>query len=390
MKRIALIATVYGNPSTAQDIADRFLVGYPWKGAWRRPDMQVVSAYIDQRREADLSGARATEFGFTLYPSIAEALRCGGERLAIDAVLLVAADGDYPKNEKGQLLYPRYEFFKRCVEVFEKDGRAVPVYNYGHLSTSFGQAKWMVDASKRLRFPVLAGSTLPLTWRLPDLELPHGCEIEDALMVGAGESDTMDSQALEVMQCMIERRKGGETGVRSVQMIEGDAVWKAGEEGRWSKERLQSALSRSDTPMGLSQKDARTQDLATNGQLPVLATNPAAYFIEYRNGLKATLLMLTGALKDFNFAAQVRGLGPRSCQFLPTPIPNLNSSAALANKIEEMFETGRAPYPVERMLLVSGMIESCFGSRLRGHVRIETPHLDIRYQAPRESQHARA
>jgi hypothetical protein len=200
----------------------------------------------------------------------------------------------------------------------------------------------------------------------------------------------MDSQALEVMQCMIERRKGGETGVRSVQMIEGDAVWKAGEEGRWSKERLQSALSRSDTPMGLSQKDARTQDLATNGQLPVLATNPAAYFIEYRNGLKATLLMLTGALKDFNFAAQVRGLGPRSCQFLPTPIPNLNSSAALANKIEEMFETGRAPYPVERMLLVSGMIESCFGSRLRGHVRIETPHLDIRYQAPRESQHARA
>ena len=100
--------------------------------------------------------------------------------------------------------------------------------------------------------------------------------------------------------------------------------------------------------------------------------------------------MLTGALKDFNFAALVRGVGPRSCQFLPTPAPNLNSSACLASKIEEMVEIGRAPYPVERMLLVSGMLENCLTSRVREHARIETPHLDVRYQAPRESQHARA
>jgi hypothetical protein len=352
--------------------------------------MQVVSMYVDQRPEGDLSGTRATDFDCTLYPSIAEALRCGGDKLAVDAVLLIAEQGDYPRNEKGQILYPRYEFFKQCVEVFEKDGRAVPVYNDGHLSWSFEKAKWMMEASKRLRFPLLAGSSLPLTWRLPDVELPAGCKIEDALMVGEGESDTMDSRALEVMQCMIERRRGGETGVRSVQLIEGDAVWKAGEQGRWSKDLLRSALSRSDTPLGWSEKDSRTQDLADNGQLPVLAKNPAAYFIEYRDGLKATLLMLTGALKDFNFAARVRGVGPRSCQFLPTPVPNLVYSAYLASKIQEMFETGRAPYPAERMLLVSGMLESCLTSRLRGHARLLTPHLDVRYQAPRESQHARA
>ena len=136
--------------------------------------------------------------------------------------------------------------------MFEKDGRAVPVYNDKHLSWSFEKAKWMVDASKRLRFPLLAGSSLPVTWRLPDLELPLGCEIEDALMVGVGGSDPMDYHALEAMQCMIERRKGGETGVKAVQMIEGDAVWKAGAEGRWSKELLISALSRSDTPQGLT------------------------------------------------------------------------------------------------------------------------------------------
>jgi hypothetical protein len=389
MKRIAVVGTIYKYLSHVQHIADRFLVGYPVRGTWHRPDMKIVSLYIDQKPEGDQSGERAKEFGFTVYPTIAEALRCGGDRLAVDAVLIIGEHGEYPRNDKGQILYPRYEFFKQCVEVFEKDGRAVPVYNDKHLSYSFEKAKWMVDASKRLKFPMLAGSSLPVTWRLPDLELPLGCEIEDALMVGNGGSDPMDYHALEAMQCMIERRKGGETGVRSVQMIEGDAVWKAGEDGRWSKELLRSALSRSDTPLGLTVKDGRTQDLVGNGELPKLVNKPAAYLVEHNDGLKSTLLMLNGALRDFNFAARVRGAGVQSCQFLLTPTPNVTYSACLVSKIEEMFETGRAPYPVERTLIVSGMLESCLTSRAEGSKRLETPHLAVRYQAPRQSQHAR-
>src|SRR5208337_3985111 len=296
-QRLAIIATVYRYLSHAQHIGDRFLVGYPHGGTWRRPDMKVVSLYVDQKPPEDQSAERAREFGFQIYPTIAEALRCGSDRLAVDAVLIVGEHGDYPQNEKGQILYPRYEFFKQCVDVFEKDGRAVPVYNDKNLSYSFEKAKWMVEASKRLRFPMLAGSSLPVTWRLPDLELPLECEIESALMVGEGRgSDAMDYHALEAMQCMVERRKGGETGVKAVQMIEGEAVWKAGEEGRWSKEMLSAALSRSDTPQGLTLIDGRTQDLVGSGELPKLVKSPAAYFIEYRDGLRATLLMLTGAL----------------------------------------------------------------------------------------------
>ena len=248
----------------------------------------------------------------------------------------------------------------------------------------------MVEASRRLGFPMLAGSSLPVTWRLPDMELPLGCEIEDALMVGEGDSDPMDFHALEGLQCMVERRKGGETGVRAVELIEGDAVWKAGEERRWSKELLMAALSRSDTPQGLTVKDGRTQDLVHNGELPKLVKNPWAYFIEYADGLKATLLMLDGAVADFNFAVRVRGLGLQSTQFLLTPEPNVTYSACLVGKVEEMFASGRAPYPVERTLLVSGMLESCLTSRGLGHKRIDTPHLRVTYQAPRESQHARA
>ncbi len=382
-KRIAVVTTVYRYLSHAQHMADRFLVGYPLDGAWHQPRMNIVSLYVDQKPDGDLSGARAKEFGFQVYPSIAEALRCGGAKLAVDAVLIIGEHGEYPLNDKGQVLYPRYEFFEQCVKVFEQDGRAVPVYNDKHLSYSFEKAKRMVDSSKRLRFPMLGGSSLPVTWRLPDVEIPLGAEIQDAVMVGSGGSDAMDFHALEGMQCMLERRKGGETGVRAVRMMEGDAVWKAD----WSKELLTAALSRSDTPQGLTIQDGRTQDMLANGELPRLVPKPAAYFIEYRDGLKATLLMLNGAIKDFNFAARVKGRGIVSTQFLLTPVPNVTYSACLVGKIEQMFATGVAPYPIERTLLTSGMLESCLTSKLQGQQRLETPHLTVSYQGPLQSQY---
>ncbi len=392
MKRIAIISTVYRYLSHAQHIGDRFLVGYPRDGAWHMPDMQVVSLYVDQKPAGDQSAARAREFGFQVFPTIAEALRVGGSRLAVDAVLVIGEHGEYPRNEKGQVLYPRYDFVKQCVDVFERDGASVPIYNDKHLSYSFDRAKWIVDASRRLKFPMLAGSSLPVTWRLPDIELPLNCEIERALMVGYGGADVMDFHGLEALQCMVERRKGGETGVGAVQMIEGDAVWHAGDNGLFSKELLESALSRSDSPQGQTIVDGRTQDLVAKGELPKLVKNPAAYMIEYRDGLKATLLMLNGAVKDFTFAARVKGPDGSallSTQFLLSPEPNVTYSACLVRKIEELFEIGKAPYPVERTLLVSGMLESCLTSRLEGQQRRLTPHLDVRYQAPRESQHAR-
>jgi hypothetical protein len=389
MKRIAIVTTIYRYLSHAQHIADRFLIGYPRDGAWHMPDMKVVSLYVDQKPENDQSAARAQEFGFQVFPTIAETLRVGGSKLAVDAVLVIGEHGDYKRNEKGQVLYPRHEFVKQCVDVFEQDGASVPIFNDKHLSYSFEKAKWMVDASKRLKFPMLAGSSLPVTWRLPDIEMPLGSEIEHAMVVGNGGSDVMDYHGLEALQCMVERRKGGETGVRAVRMVEGDAVWRMIDEGTISKELLVSALSRSDSPQGQTIVDGRTQDLVGKGQLPKLVEKPAAYLIEYRDGLRATLLMLNGAIKDFTFAARVKGKGTMSTQFFLSPVPNVTYSACLVRTIEELFATGKAPYPVERTLLVSGILESCLTSRLEGQKVLPTPHLDVRYQAPKESQHAR-
>ncbi len=201
----------------------------------------------------------------------------------------------------------------------------------------------------------------------------------------------MDFHGLEALQCMVERRRGGESEREEQGGGEHEAVWKAGAEGRWSKELLEAALSRSDTPLGLTEQDGRTQDLLGSGELRKLVSEPAAYCIQYNDGLEATLLMLNGAVRDYCFAARLKGSpDPVATQFFLTPGPNVSYSACLVAKIDEMLATGNAPYPVERTLLVSGILESCLTSRLHGHRREDTPHLDVRYRAPSESQHARA
>lgn len=384
--RIAIVTTLWTYQSHAQHMGDRFLIGYPRQGRWHTPPIEVVSAYVDQKPAGDLSAERAASHGFQVYPTIAEALRCGGSTLAVDGVVIIGEHGNYPRNHKGQILYPRFEFLEQVVRVFEQDGRTVPVFNDKHLSYSWEKARQMVAHSKRLRFPFLAGSSLPVTWRLPPVEVPYGARLREALMVGVGGSDPMDYHALEAMQCMVERRRGGESGIRSVQLLEGDAVWTAASEGRWSRRLLEAALSRSDSLHGVSELDSRPQDLANNGELRRLVPNPAAYLIERNDGLKTTLLMLNGALEDYTFATELENGQVISTQFFLPPTPNVTYSACLVAQIEEMFMTGRAPYPVERTQVASSILDRCLDSKVDGHRRLETPELSIRYKAPRESR----
>ena len=123
-KRIAIVTTLWEYLSHGQHMGDRFLVGYPMDGRWQSPRTQVVSAFVAQQRDNDLIVKRSQEHGFKIYPTITEALRCGGKQLAVDGVVIIGEHGDYPSNEKGQILYPRFEFFQEAVKVFEQDGRA--------------------------------------------------------------------------------------------------------------------------------------------------------------------------------------------------------------------------------------------------------------------------
>src|ERR1700733_4219959 len=94
-KRLAIITTVWRYHSHAWHMGERFLVGYPLDGRWHRPPFDVVAAYVDQKPADALSRKRSEEFGFPIFPTIAEALRRGGKELAVDAVLIVGEHGRY-------------------------------------------------------------------------------------------------------------------------------------------------------------------------------------------------------------------------------------------------------------------------------------------------------
>jgi hypothetical protein len=113
---------------------------------------------------------------------------------------------------------------------------------------------------------------------------------------------------------------------------------------------------------------------------------PICYRFEYADGVKATMLLLNGLVDDFTFAARLKGESePLSTLFYLPPTPNVAYSAALMSKAEETFVTGKAPYPIERTLLTTGLVEAGVRSLAKNQTRLETPHLAIRYQAPRES-----
>jgi hypothetical protein len=387
-KKMAVVTTEWRYHSHAWHMAERFLVGYPLKGRWHRPGLDVVSAYVDQKPKGDLSRQRAEEFGFTIYPTIGEALRRGGGKLAVDAVLIIGEHGHYKRNELGQTQYPRYEFFKQVVEVFKQDGRTTPVFNDKHLSWKWEWANEMVETAHAMKFPFLAGSSLPVTWRMPAIDMPSGAEVEELLCVGIGGIDSYDFHALETIQCMAERRRDGETGVAALQALRGDSVWSAMRAGSWDKggwdPRLgEACLARSHT---LTQPKSFNHRYPTSEQVREWVKDPIAYRFEYADGVRATMLLMNGLVGDFTFAARLKGKSePLSTLFALPPNPNVVYSAALMSKAEEMFMTGKPPYPIERTLLTTGLVAAAVKSLAEGQKRLLTPHLAVHYQAPRES-----
>jgi hypothetical protein len=390
-KKVAFLGTEVRTHSHAQHFLDRMTLGYNWAGRWVAPRVELASIYVDQVPEDDLSRGRIARHGLKQFPTIEEALTLGGSALAVDGVVIIAEHGRYPKNEMGQTLYPRYEFFKRAVKVFERSGRSVPVFNDKHLSTTWARCREMVDDSKRLGFPFLAGSSLPVTWRLPQLDMPLDTPLIESVCVGYGGVDSYDFHGLETAQCMSERREGGERGIVRVHARKGPALWRALEapDREATRALLVAALNRSHN---LPVETGYPSDPVTFDWARKTFPGLLAYFIDHVGGFRTTLFL--AEISDFNYAGLRADNGEViSCQMY-LPMPGHGSTTAdffnpLVRHVEDMILDGRAGYPVERTLLTSGMVIAGVESLHRGQVPVDTPEMAVAYRAPRESQFRR-
>lgn len=386
-KRIALVATEVRQHSHAQHFLDRHTLGYTWGGAWQAPRIDVASVYVDQFPEGDLARERIRRHGLRQFPTVAEALTLGGSQLAVDGVVIIGEHGEYPNNEKGQKLYPRYKWFKEAVKVFEASGRSVPVFNDKHLSTTWQQCSEMVADSKRLDFPFLAGSSLPVTWRLPAIDMPFDVPLVESVCVGYGGIDSYDFHALETAQCMSERRRGGEVGISKVLALRNEKLWEAiaAAERETTRRLLVAALCRSHN---LPVEGGYPTDPVTFEWARRVFPETVGYLIEHGNGFRTSMFLT--AVRDFNYAGLRADTGEIvSCQMY-LPMPGQSATTAdffnpLARHIETMVLERRAPYPVERTLLTSGMVIAGVDSLYKGQTEILTPEMQVRYQGPAES-----
>ena len=260
-KKIAAILTWYTVGSHSDVLVGKFLPGrgIPADDGFHDLRVDLVSMYIDQTPEGtgdpaiclphetgtsgDIGLGLAEIHVVPVYSSIRQALCLGGEELAVDGVILIGEHGDYPWNEKGQHLFPRKYFMEQICGVFASSGRSVPVFNDKHLSYDWHDAKWMYDKAIELDVPFMAGSSLVNCYRNPPLEHELEAPIKEALAVGFSGLDIYAAHTLEVLQCMVERRKGGESGVVAVTYLEGKHVWEAADAGLWSYSLAEAACA---------------------------------------------------------------------------------------------------------------------------------------------------
>jgi hypothetical protein len=325
-----------------------------------------------------MSREKAREYSVPIYDTVREALLMGNKTLAVDGVVIVGEHGDYHWNLKEQHLYPRWWLYKQVIDVFRATGKSVPVFCDKHFSVDWDEAKWMYDQSRELGFPLMAGSSVPVSWRKPELELALETPIEKAVMTSYGGKEAYGFHALEALQCMIERRKGGETGLSAVHCMEDSSVWEWTDSHPWAESLLNEALSRCPHVKG--------------GSPRINVRHPVLFILEYRDGLQAAVYHLNEHINSWAFAADIQGKSkPESVLFWLQSGRPYGHFSSLVHYIEELIINNKEPYPVERTLMTTGALAALMnssyfdGRKIEKGRRIETPLLNIHYRAPKKS-----
>jgi hypothetical protein len=370
--RVALVVTTYFAGSHADVGCTRLIRGYEWLGEFVAPRVHVVSMYLEQlgdhdgpQPRPDIGRKIAAKHGVELYPTIAEAMGCGQPGVNVDGVVIIGEHGDYEENIYGQQLYPRRRMFDTAVAAMVAADTFVPVSIDKHLAYSFSDAKAMVDTAHRLGIPILAGSSIPLTWRVPTgATWPAGEEMTRAVCVAWGPVERYGFHILELLQSQAERRAGGETGVVRVQGLHGDAA--------------KEALASGAVPADLLDRALAAADLDEEQRAAARASVHEVFLVTYADGTTAAGVICADAIRSFGFAAD----GPRTqVAFMAWQEPRPHRFFTfLMRQVEALMLTRRPPYPVERTLLTTGVLDAAMHSRYDGGTALDTPQLAISYQ----------
>ena len=112
---------------------------------------------------------------------------------------------------------------------------------------------------------------------------------------------------------------------------------------------------------------------------------PHGIRVTYKDGLKGLVLRIGRDSTRWNFACRLKG-DPKThaTSFYVGPWENRCLFKALSHAIQHHFIHGEAPYPVERTLLVSGVMDAAMHARQKQQEKaLDTPQLEFTY-APKD------
>lgn len=371
--RIACLVSYWGLPTSHADwIVNKLLDGYWWRGAHTPSQVEVVSVYIHQLDTSLLGQKVCKAKNIPIFKTVKEAVTLGEKELAVDGVVIIAEHGNYPTDLKGHWLLPRWWIYQQVIQVFEQSKRSVPVFNDKHLSYSWDEAKWMFDKSRELNFPLTGGSSIPTYFRKPEIELAINTPIKNSIVVGNAADEGAIFHCIDVLQAFVDRRKGGETGVKAVQSIRGSETWAWVERNAWAGNLLEAVRKKFDLKPGHFQEGRR----------------PNVCVVEYNDGTNAAVI--SGAGVGWTYAGEIEGQkDPTIVSMLgwPGPISQYHAANAHEHWIIQMMLTGKEPFNAERLLLSTGIVnyymESNWENGRYSAVgrRIETAFLNIKYRS---------
>lgn len=368
-KKIAAIVTIYTHNSHADLIVSRLLQTDTLDGKGKDSSLKLVSLYTDQKPEKDISRLLAASHRFRVSDTIEDALTLGTGRLAVDGVLLIAEHGEYPKSVVGNTQYPKRRFWEETLKVFRASGRVVPVFIDKHLADNWQDAKFIYDSASALKVPLMAGSSVPGTWRRPPADVKRGARLREIVGITYHITEHYGFHALEVVQALAEQRGGGEMGIRAAQTFTGEAVWRAFDEKSLDTELFDAAWKRLSQPRG--------------GGRPLrqLVREPKLFRLEYADGLRAHVLELNGAAGEWSAAWRYADDGrAESSLFWTQEGRPAGHFTLLLNGIEQMMLTGKPSWNVERTLFTSGALHALLISEKENQRRVETPYLTVPYK----------
>jgi hypothetical protein len=326
---------------------------------------------VEQTPDNDLSRPLCRQFGIQRARSITEAL-VADERLLVSGVLIVAEHGHYPRNELGQVLYPRGPIFRQVLEAFRLAEATVPVFVARQLSHDFGEALAMRAAAAAAGVPLLAGGALKSADCDPPWPDVGGGPVREVVIAGHGTLETFGFDALEALHAIVERQAGERVGVAAVRCLSGNEVWRAAESGQWSSTLLRAALAR-----GLSVNLGDVRDNVGTFAMPGMpATPPLAVLVEFVSGTRAAVLVLNGHLQDVVGACRFEHNSIFAWRHGTSPPPGMHHFNRHVAEIDAFLAGTSADDALRRALLATGMIARAMESHAARGLRLATPELN--------------